>query len=981
MSTSSDILQDILTAVEGGLTGLDAIKTGLATPGDDATAAADIYAALALASGAATSTTIFPDFTAVLTSLENVVKDGASFEERLQALLQLGPQIQTIISSLGTISLKNGVNAGDFLARLIATAVLESMESSWPFVRALLRSLQFVVPSPALAISFDNIGKFFANPGTYLTQVFGAAALDTTPAARDFADRVLRPLTQIPLPGVRTFYGSDADPDLPPFALWATGDFSVDSSDTSTEQLAVVLNPLTAANGGPAVALRVEGNWSRTFPIDDQLTATLQIAAGDVLDIKLGYPASVTIGTAAPSLKLGIQQTDGASWVLGDPDGVRLELGGMAATFSASADDVGFGATVGASRFVIAASDDDAFLKKVIQEPVTIPFSVELDWTWKGGLRFRGGAGFEIKIPLGLDFGFVALPELDVKVFIGGASPEAGVTVSLTGTVNLKLGPVAAQVQGLGLATTLAFPGKTPNLGFASLTMPRVPMPTGAALSIDCGPVSGGGALLVDPAKYQYAGVGALAIHAGVELALDIVLIIVTKPDVSMLMLATIEFSPGIAIFGGFFLTGLGLLVGVNRRFDTNALRDGVRTGLLESILFPENPLADPATLVGNLERAFPAEEGRYIVGALAKISYGTGVAEIFTAELGLAVQLGGAFVLAVLGQFSLRWPRGSDAEVLVLNLECAGIWDSAARLLSIDASLRDSKVLTWPLSGDAAFRAGPGIFLLSVGGYHPHFHAPPGFPILARLSIAISAGPAQVRFQTYTAITSNTFQIGAMADVLLDLKVCSVSGHLAFDALIQFNPFHFEIDIDASLAIKVAGTTLLGVQVALHLSGPNTWHVAGQIAIEILFFKIKAGFDATFGQPKPAPALPAANPLDLLSTALGLPGAWSAVLPDAVASLVTISGQRPPGTVFVHPLGVFEVRQKIVPLDVEIDKLGPQPVASRTKLAIASASVNGTAVPSPMPIVQDLFAAAQFVDMPDDDKLARPPSSRWTRA
>ena len=57
---------------------------------------------------------------------------------------------------------------------------------------------------------------------------------------------------------------------------------------------------------------------------------------------------------------------------------------------------------------------------------------------------------------------------------------------------------------------------------------------------------------------------------------------------------------------------------------------------------------------------------------------------------------------------------------------------------------------------------AGPG-FALAVGGLHPRFTAPAGFPSVARLQLALTNGDnPKLICQAYFAVTSNTVQFGA---------------------------------------------------------------------------------------------------------------------------------------------------------------------------------------------------------------------------
>ena len=110
--------------------------------------------------------------------------------------------------------------------------------------------------------------------------------------------------------------------------------------------------------------------------------------------------------------------------------------------------------------------------------------------------------------------------------------------------------------------------------------------------------------------------------------------------------------------------------------------------------------------------------------------------------------------------------------------------------------------------------------FLLSAGGFHPRFPPPAGFPELRRIGASLVRGGLSLRLEAYLALTSNTFQLGAHVDVGYTGFGFVVRGTCGFDALVQFSPFHFEVDIDASVSVSWHGFDLLAVRLHLGLSG-----------------------------------------------------------------------------------------------------------------------------------------------------------------
>ena len=102
----------------------------------------------------------------------------------------------------------------------------------------------------------------------------------------------------------------------------------------------------------------------------------------------------------------------------------------------------------------------------------------------------------------------------------------------------------------------------------------------------------------------------------------------------------------------------------------------------------------------------------------------------------------------------------------------------------------------------------------------------------------------------------------------------------------------------------------------------------------------------------------------------------WSGTLPRGEHPLVTLRDRAGSGTpLFVHPLAEVTVRQRIVPLNRTIDKVGSAPVRGARQFtlhAIRADQATG-ALPLATTPVHEAFALAQYQEMRDEEKLARP--------
>src|SRR5439155_7143213 len=129
---------------------------------------------------------------------------------------------------------------------------------------------------------------------------------------------------------------------------------------------------------------------------------------------------------------------------------------------------------------------------------------------------------------------------------------------------------------------------------------------------------------------------------------------------------------------------------------------------------------------------------GRYLFGPLAKIGWGD---EIVQGEVALLLELPEPLRIFLLGEILVGVPQ--EKPQLELHISFAGGLDFGKKLAFFEATLHDSRIEAYPISGDLAFRYGwsdDGVFALAVGGFHPHFQPPAAFPTLKRVSITIGS-------------------------------------------------------------------------------------------------------------------------------------------------------------------------------------------------------------------------------------------------
>ena len=280
--------------------------------------------------------------------------------------------------------------------------------------------------------------------------------------------------------------------------------------------------------------------------------------------------------------------------------------------------------------------------------------------------------------------------------------------------------------------------------------------------------VTGGGFLKHDAAKHEYSGVLQLQF---INLALQAFGLITTQvaggAGYSLLALVDAEFPP-VQLGWGFTLNGVGGLLAVHRTASTDALHAALKAGQLSTILFPKNAITNAPVILAQLDALFPTAPGRFLFGPMALIGWGTPT--MLTASIAVVVELPEPVRVILLARIEARLPDAS-APLVRINMDALGMLDLGKDELSFDAVLFDSRLVDLHAVGrDGAARDlgdGQREFVLAIGGFHPRFTPPAGFPTLQRITIDMPSGiVTKLRLAAYLAVTSNSIQFGANLDV-----------------------------------------------------------------------------------------------------------------------------------------------------------------------------------------------------------------------
>ena len=677
---------------------------------------------------------------------------------------------------------------------------------------------------------------------------------------------------------------------------------------------------------------------------------------------------------------------------IGEPNKTRLQADGVQLALALSVDKgVKLELKLVNSQLIIKGSEGDSFLSSVLPDSnIAVPLSVTLSSA--DGLRFNGANSFRLKSSPHRAIGPVLVDQLTLGL---ESTAEHDVAIRAHSDLVVSLGPVKASASDVGVSFTIK-----------ELTNPKdialgFDLPKGIGIDVNSDLVTGGGYLFLDPAHHKYAGAASLKLKLGKsDINLNALGLLQTelpgRPDAySLLLLITATFTP-IELGLGFTLNGLGGLLGINRAADTAYLRGLVRQGQLDKLLFPANVMDNPADALATVDQAFPATEGRYIIGLMGRLGWGVPTS-LLTLDVALLVELPSPVRLLILGVLQASLPSKTN-ELLKLRADFLGSIDFGAKKVAFDAALSESKLLVYSLTGDMAFRLYQGdnpVFLISAGGFHPSFQPPAGadLPAMRRLTLALAQGNnLRLTLASYFAVTSNTVQFGAQLDFYFNLRLgLHVEGRFGLDTLFQFSPFRLLAHMEAGVAIKRGNSELLGIHLSLDVTGPGPWHIWGEASFKIWFVKISVDVDGYIGSAAPAPALPAPDVRTPLVAALAGAAAWTVEAPATAVpgGVVLRPADVAAGQLFLDPRGTLVVSQRVAPLSLKLDRYGNGAVAPTggNYFELLSLTVSGgtlattTTYPATdanhVEEAREFFAPDQFRNLSQAERLSLPSFQR----
>ena len=375
------------------------------------------------------------------------------------------------------------------------------------------------------------------------------------------------------------------------------------------------LNGTVAFDPGPPSALKAALNlaFNRSQPIGGtNIAVALTASAGVDVMIPVAPPSGVKV-SGNYAIGLDLRRKGNALTIGGDELGVTLSVGelGIALQLANGAPSLTFIAHD--AKAVIKPSD--GFLKLILGDGITVALDVSAQADAAGKLRLINGTGLRASLPV------PTLPTgpFELQLINLGLDPEGGsftkLSVEVSASFGVALGPFAASVDRLGILLKLDLGGGTP-IAFAFKP------PNGIGLSLDAGIVKGGGFLLFDPdtASTRASSNSRCSRSASRRSACS------TRKFPGRLVapaadLRTVPRRSSLSF--GFTLTGIGGLIGVQHTASPPALSQALSAGSLDAVLFPDNPVANAPQIFNTLRTLFPFKAGGFIIGPMLELGWG----------------------------------------------------------------------------------------------------------------------------------------------------------------------------------------------------------------------------------------------------------------------------------------------------------------------------------------------------------------------
>ena len=427
---------------------------------------------------------------------------------------------------------------------------------------------------------------------------------------------------------------------------------------------------------------------------------------------------------------------------------------------------------------------------------------------------------------------------------------DGNTSASLVLDATVKVGPLTGQVDELGVTIPFASIMQPANwtLDLKGLALrfqtPGITIAGALLKSESNGTIEYDGMLLIQVTEFGLVAVGAYS-----------------KPKDAQGDYTSVFIFAGLFIIIGIppiiEIEAIGLGVGYNRELiipdDMNKIPDFILVAALDDGGAMAN---DPMGELMQIRDSIPAKRGSLW---LAVGLHGTTFVIVHVTAI-VYVALDRGVEIGLLGVARLAVPS-DDTALVSIELALKARYSSAEGILSIQAQLTSNSYIfdkdCQLTGGFAYFMWFPqGQFVITIGGYHPHFQKPTQFPDVPRLGFRWSLPiGATIKGENYFALTNTCIMAGGRLELTYGIS-CAYIWFTAFaDFLISWDPFYYEIGIGVSVGatfsiqvcfwgfcIGVSITVSLGA--TLSIAGPPL-HGTATVDLAICSITVAFGDDA----------------------------------------------------------------------------------------------------------------------------------------
>jgi hypothetical protein len=314
-----------------------------------------------------------------------------------------------------------------------------------------------------------------------------------------------------------------------------------------------------------------------------------------------------------------------------------------------------------------------------------------------------------------------------------------------------------------------------------------------------------------------------------------------------------------------FFVEGLAGGFGYNRSFILPPIDQIAPFPLVQEAMGKAPGAASTANLADELAKIrdyIPPDVGEYFIAVGLKYNS----FKLVDSFALLSVSFGKHFEIDILGLSRVVVPPlVNKSPLAVVEMALSARFAPDEGILAIKAQLTNASYLLSPnchLTGGFAFctwfnpNRYAGDFVITLGGYHPHFKVPAHYPKVPRLGFNWQVtDKLSLKGDAYFALCSHAFMAGGHLEALYHDGALKAWFKAGADFLVEWKPYHYEasiyVDLGASYTFHFFGTHHITIDVGadLELWGPK---FAGKAKIHIWVITVTIHFGSSSHTPQP---------------------------------------------------------------------------------------------------------------------------------